>query len=56
MELRVDEEQRWEQCFKAEKVNLPKLGYIGFTALTGGVTSLQDIIDVDSYGIVNVIL
>ena len=40
--LRVGEDH-WETCLRAENVKLPKRGYIGFTAATGGLAAKHEL-------------
>jgi mannose-binding lectin 2 len=40
------EEGDWETCFRAPNVHLPKSGYIGFTAATGGLSARHDLLAV----------
>ncbi|KAJ3163821.1 hypothetical protein HDU88_006156 [Geranomyces variabilis] len=41
----------WITCFVAENVRLPPSGYLGFSAHTGEVTDMHDLIQVKSQGI-----
>ncbi|KAJ3125304.1 hypothetical protein HK098_000368 [Nowakowskiella sp. JEL0407] len=43
----------WEDCVIIPHIELPKLGYIGFSAATGDVSDNHDIIQVKTVGIVN---
>eukprot|EP00842_Homolaphlyctis_polyrhiza_P004543 jgi/Hompol1/508/HPOL_005338-RA len=46
--------EEWRECFKIDNVSLPKLGFFGFTAITGGVSSAHDIIEVSTSALINV--
>ncbi|KAJ3158983.1 hypothetical protein HDU86_002152 [Geranomyces michiganensis] len=41
----------WITCFVAENVKLPPSGYLGFSAITGEVTDMHDVIQVKTQGI-----
>ncbi|KAJ3120059.1 hypothetical protein HK098_004903 [Nowakowskiella sp. JEL0407] len=43
----------WDDCVIIPHVELPKLGYIGFSAATGDVSDNHDIIQVKTVGILN---
>jgi hypothetical protein len=47
----VEGEGTWKECFKASNVKLPENGYLGLTALTGGVSDLHDILSVSTYSL-----
>jgi hypothetical protein len=40
------EDNDWETCFKVPDVHLPKTGYIGFTAATGGLAARHELLAV----------
>jgi hypothetical protein len=40
------EEGDWETCFTATDVRLPKSGYVGFTASTGGLAARHELLAV----------
>jgi mannose-binding lectin 2 len=42
----------WMDCFHVEKVVLPKVPFLGFSAMTGDVSDAHDIISVTSYSAV----
>jgi len=43
--IKTDEED-WKTCFTVSKVELPKKGYIGFTAHTGALSARHDLLAV----------
>ena len=50
VELDVDNTEKWTLCFeKNENIKLPEKGYLGFSAMTGGVSSKHDIIYAQVY-------
>ncbi|KAJ3048499.1 hypothetical protein HK097_010484 [Rhizophlyctis rosea] len=53
IQLSVRGDDSWEDCFIAENVTLPTLGYLGFSAWTGDVHDNHDIIRVTTHGITN---
>ncbi|KAJ3016866.1 hypothetical protein HKX48_003813 [Thoreauomyces humboldtii] len=46
-----DAPEDWKLCFEAKTVNLPTSGYLGFSAHTGDVSDMHDIISVKTQGI-----
>ncbi|KAJ3341945.1 hypothetical protein HDU93_003766 [Gonapodya sp. JEL0774] len=53
LDLSVNADGAWEQCFKVDNVVLPMVGYVGFSAHTGEVTDHHDILSMSAYGVVN---
>ncbi|KXS18686.1 lectin [Gonapodya prolifera JEL478] len=53
VDLAVNPNGEFEQCFKANEVLLPMVGYIGFSAHTGEVSDNHDIVALASHGVVN---
>ncbi len=50
MDILVGDTKEWIQCFSFN-MELPPEYYIGFSGMTGGVTSQQDITKVTGYSI-----
>ncbi|KAJ3012422.1 hypothetical protein HKX48_006291 [Thoreauomyces humboldtii] len=44
-------ERGWVQCFAVDDIVLPESGYLGFSAHTGGVSDIHDIITVKTNGL-----
>nr|KAJ3421805.1 hypothetical protein HK105_002224 [Polyrhizophydium stewartii] len=51
VDLSLQGDNQWTTCFRAHGVSLPKRGYFGFSAMTGGVSSAHDIIEVMTFAL-----
>ncbi|KAF9426237.1 hypothetical protein BGZ76_002850, partial [Entomortierella beljakovae] len=51
LQLQVDDENRWDDCFTLFDIKLPVSPYLGFTAHTGEVHDAHDIISVSTTAI-----
>ncbi|KAH6568770.1 hypothetical protein BASA50_003078 [Batrachochytrium salamandrivorans] len=49
VELDIIGNGQWTTCLKVDKVKLPSSCYIGFTAMTGAVSSAHDIIEISTF-------
>lgn len=47
LEFSTEKLDEWKSCFRLEGISLPDAGYLGFTALTGGLSETHDIVNIN---------
>lgn len=49
----MTQQERWELCLRAENIFLPKSGYFGLSAATGGLADDHDILSFSTYSVLS---